>query len=1248
MSRRPTPRLSSMLATFALVVAGLLLPAQSWSAPPSAPAAPTLATDQQSLTATWAAPVDGAVSTYLVRVLDGGGDEAAFAEVPADTLAHTFSGLDNGSYTATVTALGPDGASPESAASAARPVAVETVARWSLGDLPSTTDGTVVPDSSGNGNAATIRGAGATSVTAPGGDGLALPGGANNSGAYVELPTGFVDGRDTLTVSTWLRNETGSGNYAAFFLGAAQSPPARYVLLNPKNPAGRFKSVLTTGTVSAGSPWTTETGISPTDAARGIPGPVTSAEWGLYTTVITASSITGYYNGQKIGTVAHSTLLSTFGTGLKGYLGRSSYADPTYRGGIRDVRVYGAALTDATVAALWAEDQVRLDRAALDLPSTTLVDLDLPTAGVRGSQVRWTSSAPSVISPTGAVTRPSVDTTVTLTATLAKGGKALGRTFEVLVPADDPAGDVARVSEAFDLRISRVFDDVVLRTTVDGVDVSWSSSAPDVLDTTGQVTRPADDTTVTLTAVFSRGGATGTRTYDVVVAAADAGRVATYIRTGNENRTDALHLGYAEGDSTSYSALHDNRPVLYGPDPQTRLGAPVAFRRPDGGFGLLSVVDSNSPTAWVWDSEDLVRFTNPRSLTLPQGLSTTAMAVRYDNGIGAYRLGFTSGGTTYEVRTADFADLSAAVAGGTAPTPATGTFPAGALEPSAIGVTPDEATRLRQKFTRMTSTGTRPLGPVTVQQGDDLDLPGTAEVTYSNGGSDTTMPVTWDADDVAAVDTGTPGTYTVDGQVERPTYPDTIGVKRADPDVTLADDGYYYMTASYPDAPGAPGYDRINLRRSRTIAGLADAPETTVWHENTSSALNRYIWAPELTKIGDSYYLMFTAARSGGVFDIRPAILEHTGGDLLDPASWQELGYMKAAAGDSAFSSFSLDMTHFEHGGKDYVVWAEKPGPSQLRIATVDTANPQQLTSPSRVIATPDTAWEVNLAQNQYVDEGAAVIERDGRMLMTFSGSTVDDRYSIGLLSADADSDLLDPAAWRKTSYPLLVTADLPAGQSGPGHNSFTTDAYGNDVIVYHSRDLASTTDGGLSDPSRWARARTVHYDVDGDPVLTMTPEEELRPQDAAVRVTVVVEPEPMTPTPPTTPTTTPSTPSTPTPTGPIPPAGFDPVPARIGTSLARPLVVGRRGTLRVTVRAAGVVPSGTLRVRLRGLGEQQTWRRSLDARGRTTIRLPRFERSGKVTLWIAYRGDDSVHAERKRIRLPVRPARGPRSTPSL
>ncbi|WP_169747658.1 alpha-L-arabinofuranosidase C-terminal domain-containing protein [Demequina iriomotensis] len=358
----------------------------------------------------------------------------------------------------------------------------------------SATAGTTVPDASGNGNDAVILGAGASID----GDVLTLPGGASGSGAaYVEMPTGMFDGQDTLTINTWLRNQTGTGYYAAMFFGTTENLPSQYWLLNPATPTeGRFKTVIT-GSLDAGAPWWTEVGISPTDAAKGVAGPVTTADWQMYTTVITPTAITGYLDGEKVGTVATSRTVSDFGADLVAYIGRSSYGDPFYAGGVRDVAIYTEALSESQVSELYRGDLTDEEAVAADLAALTIPNLDdvrgnitLPTAGVNGSAIAWETSDAAVITATGEVTRPAPGASsvaVTLTATLSKGEAT---DTAVLVATVQPAPETADYEgyffPYFEGESSTVGEEIYFATSVGDDPTSWKelNNAESVLQST--------------------------------------------------------------------------------------------------------------------------------------------------------------------------------------------------------------------------------------------------------------------------------------------------------------------------------------------------------------------------------------------------------------------------------------------------------------------------------------------------------------------------------------------------------------------------------------------------------------------------------------------------------------------------------------------------------------------------------------------------------------------------------------------
>ncbi len=313
---------------------------------------------------------------------------------------------------------------------------------------------------------------------------------------------------------------------------------------------------------------------------------------------------------------------------------------------------------------------------------------------------------------------------------------------------------------------------------------------------------------------------------------------------------------------------------------------------------------------------------------------------------------------------------------------------------------------------------------------------------------------------------------------------------RADPYITLGADGYYYFTASYPmyGAKDKEGYDRIVLRRSKTIEGLKTAEEKAVWDESESEISHRFIWAPEMHYIGGKWYLYYAASGSSkNVWDINCHVLMCKGDDPYND-SWEEKGKFQAADGDNiSFTNFSLDMTYFECNNKSYVIWAQKVGTSNLYMVEVDPKEPWKTTTKAMLLTKPEYYWEcVSIP----VNEGPSVLIHDGKVIVAYSASATGPEYCIGYMYADEKADLMDIKSWTKQKTPALTSEDL-IDEYGPGHNSFTVDENGNYVFVYHSRskecyegNCGYGTEDPLYDPCRSARIRTVQWDENGLPIL--------------------------------------------------------------------------------------------------------------------------------------------------------------------
>ncbi|MDR0947989.1 MAG: family 43 glycosylhydrolase [Lachnospiraceae bacterium] len=298
--------------------------------------------------------------------------------------------------------------------------------------------------------------------------------------------------------------------------------------------------------------------------------------------------------------------------------------------------------------------------------------------------------------------------------------------------------------------------------------------------------------------------------------------------------------------------------------------------------------------------------------------------------------------------------------------------------------------------------------------------------------------------------------------------------QRADPFVCKDERGMYYFTAS------VPAYDRIILRRSETLMGLAQAEELTVWTKHEMGPMSQHIWAPELHFVMGKWYLYFAAGERDDIWKIRPYVLECQGTDpMTDP--WEEKGMMRAAQDDEfSFTSFSLDATILREGDDWYYIWAQKvsggKGISNLYIAQME--NPYTLKTAQVLLTTPDYDWE---RVDFWVNEGPAVIRRNGKIYLTYSASATGACYCMGMLSTQEGKDLLDPLSWKKERYPILTT-DRELGIYGPGHNSFVKDETGRDICCYHARPYEEIVGDSLYDPNRHAMLMEVTWTKDDVP----------------------------------------------------------------------------------------------------------------------------------------------------------------------
>lgn len=302
-------------------------------------------------------------------------------------------------------------------------------------------------------------------------------------------------------------------------------------------------------------------------------------------------------------------------------------------------------------------------------------------------------------------------------------------------------------------------------------------------------------------------------------------------------------------------------------------------------------------------------------------------------------------------------------------------------------------------------------------------------------------------------------------------YTNPVVPQRADPWIYRHVDGNYYFTASVPE------YDRIEIRKSKTIQDLTHAQPVVVWKKHSKGEMSCLIWAPELHYIKGRWYIYFAAGDTMEVLDHRIYVLECKTEDPLTGA-WEEKGQL-----DTGWDTFALDATSFMQNDIQYLVWAQQdlkiPGHSNIYIAEME--NPWTLKTKAVLLTYPEYDWE---CRGFLVNEGPAVLRKNGRIWITYSASATDENYCMGLLWMDESQNPLQKCVWHKSPVPVFTTY-AENHQYGPGHNSFTVAEDGQtDLLVYHARNYLEIQGDPLYDPNRHTRVQAFEWNENKEPVF--------------------------------------------------------------------------------------------------------------------------------------------------------------------
>ena len=148
-----------------------------------------------------------------------------------------------------------------------------------------------------------------------------------NSGGYAQLPTGFFDGRDKMTISMDVKSNLGSGNFFTFTYGKNSTV---YDFLRVRGTEVR-NAVTMNG-------WQNEQEVKGSGASTGT--------WQRVDVVIDGTNMKLYVDGMLLSENENTGITtSNMGTGIISYLGKSFYDDPYFNGSFDNFKVYNRALT---------------------------------------------------------------------------------------------------------------------------------------------------------------------------------------------------------------------------------------------------------------------------------------------------------------------------------------------------------------------------------------------------------------------------------------------------------------------------------------------------------------------------------------------------------------------------------------------------------------------------------------------------------------------------------------------------------------------------------------------------------------------------------------------------------------------------------------------------------------------------------------------------------------------------------------